>query len=56
MKTPARGSSASARPSDQFCGDAEEGEFALTGLAKVQLQQAFVVSLVFQRVDFYQWE
>ena len=33
---------------------AEEGEFALAGLAKIQLQQAFVAAVLDQRIYFHQ--
>jgi hypothetical protein len=36
---------------DQVSGHAEEGEFALTGLAKVQFEQTLVAPLVHQRMD-----
>ncbi len=36
---------------DQFGGNAEEGEFALAGPAKIQLQQAFVAAVLHQCVN-----
>ena len=39
---------------DQFCGDAEEGEFALAGLAEIEFKQTLVASVLHQRIDFDQ--